>query len=310
MPALEESPRRESNSSADRELLIRNVLEAVGARRGVISERLRNRELELLIRDVTTVGSVMIEKTSSPASLPIGGTSSHTDDMGDRGQCFSCGFFGHGVNRCPRLDRSFPYSPCLASPVVPTRCFRPAVFTVGVLLESAPKELPSHSRAGPSLNFYPPYGGGSGPGAVSVFEGVTSPAPLRHSVMQLHLDSQPNRNKLKPDQSGDPVPDDTSRRQVGFYGNQTVPDFCVDVDVDGGGDPVPKPAPSELAEHSTSVEHSLRAGHPMPDDTPSRTVCFYDSQTVSDLLVDRRRWYSSAEVGTVGACRAFDASGT
>ena len=22
---------------------------------------------------------------------------------------FSCGFFGHGVNRCPRLDRSFPY---------------------------------------------------------------------------------------------------------------------------------------------------------------------------------------------------------
>ena len=31
------------------------------------------------------------------------------DDLGDSGQCFSCGFFGHGVNRCPRLDRSFPY---------------------------------------------------------------------------------------------------------------------------------------------------------------------------------------------------------
>ena len=77
-------------------------------------------------------------------------------------------------------------------------------------------------------------------------EGVTSPAPLRHSMMQLHLDSQPSRNKLKPDQSGDPVPDDTPRRQVGFYGNQTVPDFLVDVNVDGGGDPVPKPAPSEL----------------------------------------------------------------
>ena len=88
-------------------------------------------------------------------------------------------------------------------------------------------------------------------------EGVTSPAPLRHSVMQLHLDSQPSRNKPKPDQSGDPVPDDTPRKQVGFYGNQTVPDFLVDVNVDGGGDPVPKPAPSELAEHSTLVEHSL-----------------------------------------------------
>ena len=119
-------------------------------------------------------------------------------------------------------------------------------------------------------------------------EGVTSPAPLRHSVMQLHLDSQPSINKLKPDQSGDPVPDDTPHRQVGFYGNQTVPDFLVDVNVDGGGDPVPKPAPSELAEHSTSVERSLRPGYPMPDDTPSRTVCFYDSQTVSDLLVDSK----------------------
>ena len=103
--------------------------------------------------------------------------------------------------------------------------------------------------------------------------------------MQLHLDSQLSRNKLKPDQSGDPVPDDTPRRQVGFYGNQTVSDFVVDVKVNGSGDPVPKLAPSELTEHSTSVEHSLQPGYPVPDDRPSRTVCFYDSQTVSDLLV-------------------------
>ena len=82
------------------------------------------------------------------------------------------------------------------------------------------------------------------------------------------------------------MPDDTPRRQVGFYGNQTVSDFVVDVKMNGSGDPVPKLAPSELAEHSTSVEHSLRPGYPVPDDTPSRTVCFYDSQTVSDLLVD------------------------
>ena len=58
MPALKESPRRAIHSSADRELLIRNVLEAVGARRNVMSQRLRSRELELLLRDMPPVGSV------------------------------------------------------------------------------------------------------------------------------------------------------------------------------------------------------------------------------------------------------------
>ena len=94
---------------ADRELLIRNVLEAVGARREVMSGRLRSRELEMLLWDVTPVGSVMKEKTSSPASLPGGGMPPQMDDLGDRGHCFSCGFFGHGVNRCPQLDRSLSY---------------------------------------------------------------------------------------------------------------------------------------------------------------------------------------------------------
>ena len=124
-------------------------------------------------------------------------------------------------------------------------------------------------------------------------EGVTSPAPSGHSVMQLHLDSQHSRNKLKPDQSGYPVPDDTPRGKVGFYDNQTVSDLLVDSNMDGGGDPVPKPAPSELAERSTSVEHSLRLGYPVQDDAPCRKVGFYDNQTVSDLfggLVYGRRW--------------------
>ena len=31
------------------------------------------------------------------------------NDGRDRGQCFSCGFLGHGVNRCTQLNRSFPY---------------------------------------------------------------------------------------------------------------------------------------------------------------------------------------------------------
>ena len=104
MPALDESIRRVSHSSADRELLICTVLEPVGARLEVISGRMRSRELELLLRDVTPVGSVMKEKTSCPASLPGGGTPPHTDDLGERGHCFSCGFF-----RCPQLDISFPY---------------------------------------------------------------------------------------------------------------------------------------------------------------------------------------------------------
>ena len=42
----------------------------------------------------------------SPALVP---EKNLTDDLGDRGQCFSCGFLGHGVNRCSQLDRYFPY---------------------------------------------------------------------------------------------------------------------------------------------------------------------------------------------------------
>ena len=74
IPALNKSPRRARQGAVDREFLIRNVLEAVGARRDVMSERSRNRELELLLRDVTPVGSVIKEKTSPPAS-PSGGRS-------------------------------------------------------------------------------------------------------------------------------------------------------------------------------------------------------------------------------------------
>ena len=43
IPTLNKSPRRARHNAADRELLIRNVLEAVGARRDVMSERSQNR---------------------------------------------------------------------------------------------------------------------------------------------------------------------------------------------------------------------------------------------------------------------------
>ena len=62
-----------------------------------------------MLRDTLPVGSVTEEKTSPLASQPAGGTSPLTDDLWERGQCFSCGLHGHGVNRCSRLDIYFPY---------------------------------------------------------------------------------------------------------------------------------------------------------------------------------------------------------
>ena len=125
-------------------------------------------------------------------------------------------------------------------------------------------------------------------------EGVTSPVPLGHSVMRLHLDSQPSRNKLKPGQSGCPVPNDTPRRRVGFYDNQTVSDNLVDLaNIYGGGDPVPSRAPSELAEHSTSVEHSLRLLQPEPSEQPAGTprgvVGFSEISQCQNLRNNRRQ---------------------
>ena len=102
-------------------------------------------------------------------------------------------------------------------------------------------------------------------------EGVTGQEPLGRSVMKLHLDSQPSGNKLKPEWSEHPAPDDTPHRVVGFYDNQTVSDPLVDSNTDGSGDPVPMPAPSELAEHSTSVEHSVRPSQPELSEHPAST---------------------------------------
>ena len=83
MPELMESPRRAIHSPGDRELLLRNVLEAVGARRNVISQRSRSRELELLLRDMPPVGSAENRKTSPPASQSAREMPPLTDDPGD-----------------------------------------------------------------------------------------------------------------------------------------------------------------------------------------------------------------------------------
>ena len=70
MPVSNESPRRVMHSSADRELLIRNVLEAVGARRNVNSKRSRSRELELSTRYAS--GGV----SHGRKDIPAGGSAS------------------------------------------------------------------------------------------------------------------------------------------------------------------------------------------------------------------------------------------
>ena len=119
-------------------------------------------------------------------------------------------------------------------------------------------------------------------------EGVTDPEPLGHSVTLVHLDSRPGRRELKLDWPDHPVPDDTPNRIVGFYDNQTVSDQLVYSNTDGSKDPVPMPAPSELAEHSTSVGHNFRhckpkpSEHPVPGGAPRRVVGFSDNQPVSE----------------------------
>ena len=114
-------------------------------------------------------------------------------------------------------------------------------------------------------------------------EGVTDPEPLGYSVMKVHLDSRPGRNEWKPERSEHPVPDSTPRRVVGFYDNEHSKTRRSEV-------PVPKPAPSELAEHSTSVGHRVRqlkpepSEHPAPDSKPRGVVGFSDNQPVSEPL--------------------------
>ena len=100
---------RVTHSSADRELLIRNVLEAVRARRTTTPQRSQERELDFMLRDTLLVGSITEDMTSPPVLQPVGGAIPLTNDQLKRGTCFSCGLQGHGVNRCLLLDVSFHY---------------------------------------------------------------------------------------------------------------------------------------------------------------------------------------------------------
>ena len=100
---------RVTHSSADMELLIWNVLEAIGARPTTTPRRSQERELEFMLPDTLPVGSITEDTTSPPVLQPVGGATPLTTDQWKRGTCFSCGLQGHGVNRCLRMDVSFPY---------------------------------------------------------------------------------------------------------------------------------------------------------------------------------------------------------
>ena len=74
IPTARGQPPRVIHSSADRELLIQNVLRAVEARRTTIPQRSQERELELMLWDTFPVESITEEKTSPPVLQPVGGT--------------------------------------------------------------------------------------------------------------------------------------------------------------------------------------------------------------------------------------------
>ena len=109
VPTPAVSPPRVALSSADRELLIQRVLEAVHSGRPAIQKRSQEMEVELMLRNTLPVGSVTEVDASMPMlSLEEKVVLSSTVPW-RRGSCFSCGRQGHGVTRCSRMDVSFPF---------------------------------------------------------------------------------------------------------------------------------------------------------------------------------------------------------
>ena len=100
-------------------------------------------------------------------------------------------------------------------------------------------------------------------------------------------------------------------KKVCFYDSQTVPNLLVDFRANRGRNPVPKPAPSDLAEHSTLVENSLRPSQvgsmEHPSSMPRRVVRVSDNQPVSEpRQSDNQEIRKSASIRTPrGMMRGF-----
>ena len=103
------SPPRVARSLADRELLIQRVLEAVRSGRTAIQKRSQELELELMLSNTLPVGSTTEVDVSTPVLSLEGKVVPSSAVPWRRGLCFSCGQQGHGMNRCLRMDVSFPF---------------------------------------------------------------------------------------------------------------------------------------------------------------------------------------------------------
>ena len=62
-----------------------------------------------MLRNTLPVGSITKIKTSTPVLSLDGEVVPLSAGPWRRGPCFSCGQQGHGVNRCSRMDVSFPF---------------------------------------------------------------------------------------------------------------------------------------------------------------------------------------------------------
>ena len=85
---------------SDRDVLIRQLMEAICPPTPVVQERSAATELETLLLNWLPVGTVTEEDAASP------------DPSADSAEgCFSCGRLTHTTDQCRTLDESFPFLP-------------------------------------------------------------------------------------------------------------------------------------------------------------------------------------------------------
>ena len=111
MPAASESPPRVTHSSADRELLIQSCEIAPEH----YSRTVAGKRVGIYVTGYASGGTSHGRKDISASESASrggggggGGASPLTNDLWKRDQCCSCGLHGHRVNRCSRLDITFP----------------------------------------------------------------------------------------------------------------------------------------------------------------------------------------------------------
>ena len=100
LPTPAVSPPKATPIPSDRELLIQRLLGAVRPAQPVIQERSKITDIEIMLQNMFTVGSVTEEDVSPPAPRPE-----------SLEGCFSCGELTHEAEQCLVMDESFPFLP-------------------------------------------------------------------------------------------------------------------------------------------------------------------------------------------------------